>query len=146
MYTFIYHDGSSYSMSKLANFLLNISKTWAKTRGREPAITIGNNKFNYKFVKTKSNSKYSWENFYEFGNFFFEDYSNPIKIEYPSTESEKDYDLIPSKKYKQFMKMEIINRAFSTKSSKYDLLTKLMIASIALNILFGTTILAILGQ
>lgn len=132
--------------SRLGNIILNISKGIASFDNSELAIILKEHDFDVTFRKAEDTESHSYDDFYASGSLYLNKYANPIKI-VPSDieDSDKNYDLITSSKYKAAMSMNVIRDAFDTGGTGLDMVEKLLIANIAAIVGVGIIIFMVMG-
>ncbi len=135
-----------FSMKLLANLFLSLAKGFASLSGRELSAIIGRTDFRVEFRKATDTDNYSWEQFYDSGNIFFEGFANPVKIDPPKlNESLNEDNFSPSEKYRMGMQMNLLSQAFDTHGKGLDLMEKLLIANIGAVLLIGAILVVLLG-
>lgn len=126
-YIIFYAHGSS--MSLVANFFRGIAESWANMRGCERRIIFDENNFRVDYVKPKSTDSRYWGDHYPWGNIYYKDYANPIKVQESDLDPEK-LEVITTEKWKTFMEQDVIRDAFKTSTDALDMSAKLQIATV----------------
>ena len=128
----------------LSNWLLELAKSAAKKSGREPAIIVDEHSIEIKFRNPESDN-YAWDNdLYNWGNIFFKDKANPIKL-HADKDLKDGYNLISSKKYQQFMKFDAISQALNPNAKRDQKLQYLLYGVASLQVLLLFTIVGLMA-
>ena len=129
-------------MATLENFLYQAAEAVSRARSKEPAITIGKNSIDIEFVDPKEAENRAWDSSnYSFGNLFVSGYSNSLKLVKEDIE-DGETKLMPSSKYRNFMKSKVIQEAFYADAMENKKMIYLLFASLAMNIV---TLLAVVA-
>lgn len=132
-------------MATLENVVYNIAESISRARGKEPAINVGTNSISIEFVNPENTESRAWDNdLYAFGNIFLEGYANALKISQDKIE-ESETKLMPSKKYRNFMKNKVIQDAFYADARQNKKLILLLMASLGMNVITLFAVLAVAG-
>lgn len=129
-------------MATLENVLYNMAEAVARARSSQPAITIGKNSIDIEFQDPSESDSRAWDNsHYSFGNIFYRGYANSLKLEEGDIKQEET-KLMPSSKYRNFMKTKVIQEAFYADAMQNKKMLYLLIGSLALNALVLLAVVA----
>ncbi len=116
----------------LANKIQAKADQIAANQNAKKMVVLGENDFYIKYVNADNHENIAWDDFYASGALFFKGFSNPVQIErtenpqhselvkvkpcYRKAKVRADnneFDLIPSSRYRQYMKQHALRDAFS---------------------------------
>lgn len=129
-------------MATLENMLYQAAEAVARARSSQPAIIVGKNSISIEFEDPSDTDTRAWDSsHYSFGNIFYSGYSNSLKL------SEKDIKqgntkLMPSSKYRNFMKTKVIKEAFYADAMQNQKMLYLLFGSLALNVIVLLAVVA----
>ncbi|WP_292484211.1 hypothetical protein [Methanohalobium sp.] len=128
-------------MQIIANALLNMAKSIAKSSGSGLEIRVKENTINVKFVPKENTDKRVWENYYKNAAIYIKDSANPVKINVnrDNIGNLTVDNLVASSYYASVMRMDSIKKMYGVSGSKDDMIEKLMYACLA-----GIAVIALL--
>lgn len=129
-------------MATLENLLYQMAESVSRARGKEPAIIVRSNSIEIEFKDPSEDNTRAWDSsHYSFGNIFYSDFANSLKIEEGDIENSK-VKLMPSSKYRNFMKTKVIQEAFYADAMQNKQMIYLLFGSLALNLVVLMAVVA----